>query len=142
MTNKEFEERRHELDEQIDALMRERAEHERQWYNEINRRFDFLRGRCFKTKGCMVMVRGGMYFRKTSTEFFFDPSAIPVMMLEDNGKIVNKNIYNSALMNNETGEDILKHFRMEFEEIPKEEFINRLSDILMDSEDNTLRKEK
>lgn len=132
MTNKDFEEKQRELNEQIYALMRELAEHEQQWYNEINRRLDFLRGRCFKTRGCAFMVRGGMHFRKTSTEFFFDPDAIPVMMLADNGKIVNKNIYSSALMDNETGEAILKAFRKEFEEIPKEEFIGELSDILFE----------
>lgn len=142
MTNKDFEERQHELDEQIYTLMRERAELEQQWYNEINRRLDFLRGRCFKTKGCTFMVRGSMHFRKTCTEFFFDQSAIPVMMLADNGKIVNKNIYTSALMDNETGEAILKDFRKEFEEIPKDEFIGELSDILMDSEGNAWRREK
>lgn len=130
MTNKDFEERQYELNEQINALMKESAEHEQQWYNEINRRLDFLRGRCFKASGCMFMVRGCLHFRKAVTEFFFDPSAIPVLMLEDNGKIVNKNVYNSALLGNETGEAILKSFREAFEEVPKEEFIEKLSDIL------------
>lgn len=130
MTNKEFETRQHELNEQIDTLMKERAEHERQWYNEINRRLDALRGRCFKTNGCMFIVEGPIHFRKTVTEFFFDPRAIPVIMITDAGRrISRKNIYNSTLIDNESIDAILKDFRKEFKELPKQEFIDTVVDI-------------
>lgn len=130
MTNKEFEERQHKLNEQIDALMRERAEHERQWYNEINRRLDWLRGKCFSTRGCIFMVYGELKFKKTCTEFYFNSNQLPVLMITDAGRLRIGTILNWALIQNETKEEALKTFCKEFEEIPFEEFANRVTDIL------------
>ena len=130
MTNKEFETRQHELNEQIDKLMNERVEHERQWYNELNRRLDALRGRCFKINDCMFIVDGSIYSKKTDTEFLFYSTMIPVITVTNDSRIIRENIHSSTLIDNESVDAILKDFRKEFEEIPKQEFIDAVVDIL------------
>lgn len=137
MTNKEFETRQHELNEQIDTLMKERAEHERQWYNELNRRLDALRGRCFKTIDCMFIVDGSIYSKKTATEFLFYQTMIPVIMVTNDSRIISRgNFHSSTLIYNESVDAILKDFRKEFEEIPKQEFIDAVVDILKEKYDD------
>lgn len=130
MTRKEFETKASDLNKRIDDLERERAELKRQWYNEINRRLDILRGRCFVTRGCKFMVYGAMNFKKTQTEFYFDPRMIPVMMIQDNGVVRMGTIRNCVLVDNDAGEDILREFRKEFEEITRHDFTQTLESSL------------
>lgn len=130
MTRKEFYEKQSDLNKRIDDLERERAELERQWYNEINRRLDILRGRCFVTRGCKFMVYGAMNFKKTQTAFYFEPRMIPVMMIQDNGVVRMGTIRNSVLVDNDAGEDILREFRKEFEEITRHDFTQTLESSL------------
>lgn len=130
MTHKEFEEKASDLNKRIDDLERERAELKRQWYNEINRRLDILRGRCFVTRGCKFMIYGAMNFKKTQTEFYFEPRMIPVMMIQDNGVVRMGTIRNCVLVDNDAGEDILREFRKEFEEITRHDFAQMLESSL------------
>ena len=130
MTRKEFEAKQSELNKRIDDIMKEKAEHEKQWYLEVNRRLDWLRGKCFSARGCIFMVHGELKFKKTCTDFYFDPRRIPVIMITDAGEFRVETIMNWALIENDTKEEALKAFCDGFNEIPIEEFITRITDIL------------
>lgn len=130
MTRKEFETKEAELNKRIDDIQKERAEHEKQWYLEINHRLDWLRGKCFRTRGCIFMVYGEQKFKKTCTEFYFNANQIPVIMITDAGQLRIGTIMNHALIVNDTKEEALSAFCKEFKEIPVEEFIDRITGIL------------
>ena len=130
MTRKEFETKESELNKRIDDIQKGRAEHEKQWYLEINRRLDWLRGKCFSTRGCIFMVYGELKFKKTCTEFYFNAHQLPVIMITDAGQLRVGTIMNWALIENDTKEEALKAFCDEFIEIPVEEFIDRVTGIL------------
>lgn len=130
MTRKEFETKESELNKRIDDIQKERAEHEKQWYLEINRRLDWLRGKCFSTRGCIFMVYGELKFKKTCTEFYFNAHQLPVLMITDAGQLRVGTIMNWVLIENDTKEEALSVFREEFKEIPVDEFIDRITGIL------------